>query len=219
MPDPAAFEARIGPPPKPGSAAQRRDIEEVLALQKDATPERIARAQRTLNLTVFTFEQALGPEFTPERYPETAKFFHRLNDLVRAVNDPLKAHYERPHPFEADPRIRRLVDAPAKYSYPSYHSARCTVFWRVLTELDHGTAAAFHAIALEVEKDRVFAGEHFPTDIAAGRVEGHLIFDALQRDPAFRADLARLKAAEWTPPPQARRAGDAVRKLNEDVAR
>lgn len=209
-PDFQTLRARIGPPPAPGSAAQRRDIAEVLALQADATPARIAEAKRTLDLSVFTFARAIGPDFTPARYPLTAAFFRRLNDIVRATNDPLKDYFRRPHPFEADPRIRRFVDAPARYSYPSYHAARCVVFWHTLARLDRPTAAAFHAVAQRVQRDRVFAGEHFPSDIAAGRLEGHLIYAALVRDPVFRADLAALKRAEWTPAPRTRQPAAAV---------
>ena len=210
VPDEAFFLSRIGPPPAAGSAAERRDIDRVLALQKGATPKEIAAAQRTLNLTVFTFAKAVGPDFDPERFSQTGAFFRRLNAIVRTTNDALKAHFKRPHPFEADPRIRRFVVAPAAYSYPSYHSARCVVFWRTLALLDHRAAAAFHAIAFQVERERVLAGEHFPTDIAAGRLEGRLIFEALQRDPAFRADLERLKHSEWTPAPRTRSPKEAV---------
>jgi len=204
VPGEAFFLKRIGPPPAAGSAAERRDIDRVLALQKGATPKEIAAAQRTLNLTVFTFAKAVGPDFDPEHFPQTGAFFRRLNGIVGKTNDVLKAHFKRPHPFEADPRIRRFVVAPAAYSYPSFHSARCVVFWRTLALLDHHAADAFHAIAFKVENERVLAGEHFPTDIAAGRLEGRLIFEALERDPAFRADLELLKRSEWTPAPRTR---------------
>ena len=210
VPDKAFFLSRIGPPPAPGSAAERRDIDRVLALQAHATAQEIAAAQRTLNLTVFTFAKAVGPDFDPERFPQTGAFFRRLNAIVGKTNDALKAHFRRPHPFEADPRIRRFVVAPAKYSYPSYHSARCVVFWRTLALLDHRAADAFHSIALQVENERVLAGEHFPTDIDAGRLEGRLIFEALERSPAFRADLERLKRSEWTPVPRTRSPEEAV---------
>jgi len=210
VPDEAFFLSRIGPPPAAGSAAERRDIDRVLALQNGATPKEIAAAQRTLNLTVFTFAKAVGPDFDPERFPRTGAFFRRLNAIVRTTNDALKAHFKRPHPFEADPRIRRFVVAPAAYSYPSYHAARCVVFWRTLALLDHHAADAFHAIAFKVEHERVLAGEHFPTDIAAGRLEGRLIFEALERDPAFHADLERLKRSEWTPAPRTRSPKEAV---------
>lgn len=210
MPDEAYFLSRIGLPPAPGSAAERRDIDRVLAAQKRATPHEIAAAQRTLDLTVFTFAKAIGPDFDPGRFPKTGEFFRRLNAVVDKTNNALKAHFRRPHPFEADPRIRRLVVAPAPYSYPSYHSARCSVFWHTLALLDHRAANAFHAVALKVESERVLAGEHFPSDIAAGRLEGRIIFAALERDPAFRADLERLKRAEWTPAPQTRSPKEAV---------
>jgi acid phosphatase (class A) len=204
IPPPSAFLAHVPPPPRPDSEAQHLDVDTVLALQARATPARIARAHLTYDFSIDTFAKHHVPGFDPAHYPRTIAFFHRLNDIVEHVNDPIKDHYRRPHPFQVDPRIHEYVVAPPGYSYPSYHSARCAVFRRTLDHLDPAHARLFERISREVEKDRVFAGEHFPTDIDAGSRLGHAIFEALEKDPTFRADLARLKQAEWTPPPRFR---------------
>lgn len=172
-----------------------------LALQAKSTPAKIARAQWTFALTVFTFSEALGPKFTQAHFSKTAVFFGQLNDLVKSINDDLESNFKRPHPFEVDPRIKRFGIAPSGYSYPSYHYARCEVFWRTLELLDPPRAAEFHKVAEGVEQDRGFAGEHFPTDIEAGSELGRLIWAALEKDENFRAGVARMKADEWTPAP------------------
>ena len=204
IPPAAAFLAHVPPPPRPDSEAQRLDVDTVLALQAGATPARIARARLTYDLSIYTFAKHYVPDFDPAHYPHTIAFFHRLNDTVEHINTPIKDHYRRPHPFQVDSRIHEYVVAPPGYSYPSYHSARCAVFRRTLDRLDPAHTRLYERISREVEKDRVFAGEHFPTDIDAGSRLGQAIFEALEKDPTFRTDLARLKQAEWTPPPQFR---------------
>jgi acid phosphatase (class A) len=201
VPPSSVFLAQIPPPPANNSISTRNDLETILALQTKATPARIARAEATYNLTVFTFNEVLGPDFTPQRYPKTAKFFLELNDLIDRINTDLKDTFKRPHPFQLDPQVKQYVKAIPAFSYPSYHSARCEVFRRVLLQLDPGHKTAFHKVAHQVEEDRVFAGEHFPTDIDAGITLGKLIYAALERDENFSAGIDQLKLEEWTPPP------------------
>ncbi len=200
MPANAEFLAQIPPPPAPGSAEAKRDLATVLALQAKATPAKIAQAERSYDLTVFTFAPAIGPAFTPENYPRTAKFFHELNDLVNGVNNFVKDAYKRPHPFQISDKVRRFVIAKPGYSYPSYHSARCVVFQAVLDRLDPGHGEALARISRQVEEDRVFAGEHFPSDIASGIRLGESIRDALEKDANFRRNVVTLKEAEWSKP-------------------
>ena len=198
------FLARIPPPPAAGSAEARRDLATVLDLQAAATPGKIAQAQRTYDLTVFTFAPAIGPRFSAQNFPLTAEFFLELNNLVGNVNDYVKDAYKRPHPFQVSDKVRRFVIAKPGYSYPSYHSARCVVFQHVLDELDPGHNTALTRISREVEEDRVFAGEHFPSDITGGIRLGELIWAELEKNGNFRAAVEHLKAAEWTPPPGTR---------------
>ncbi len=155
LPSREAFLAEIPPPPAPGSPAAKRDLATVLALQSKSTPAKIAQAERSYDLTVFTYATALNPDFTPQRYPKTAKFFHELNDLVNYENNYVKDAYKRPHPFQVSPQVRRIVVAKPGYSYPSYHSARCVVFQGVLDQLDPGLHSAFTRISAQVEEDRV----------------------------------------------------------------
>ncbi len=204
IPSNAALLAEIPPPPAPGSPIVRRQIAEILALQAHATPEKIAVSRWDYDLSVFTFGIAFDPGLTAKEYPQTARLFRKLNALVDRVNTDLKDTFRSPHPFQVDARVKRFVDAVPGYDYPSYHSARCALFQRVLSELDPARTAAFARVANMVEHDRVFAGEHFPYSIAAGRQLGALLYAALEKDANFRAELAQLKRTEWTPPPGSR---------------
>jgi len=201
IPSRQAFLAEIPPPPAPGSATAKSDLATVLALQAKSTPAKIAQAKKSYDLTVFTYAPALNPGFTAARYPKTATFFLELNDLVNYVNNYIKDDYKRPHPFQVSAQVQRIVVAKPGYSYPSYHSARCVVFQNVLAQLDPDLRGAFDRVSAQVEEDRVFAGEHFPSDIEAGIKLGRLIWAALEKDANFRSSVLSLKKAEWTPPP------------------
>jgi len=204
IPAPSVFLARTPAPPGPESEIARRQTAEILALQSRATPEKIAQARWTYDFSVFTFTLALDPSFPATHYPKTAAFFAQLNDLVEYVTNDLKNHFRAPHPFQVDPRITRFVIAVPGYDYPSYHAARCALFQRVLAQLDPAGVAARERVASMVEEDRVFAGEHFPFSIEAGRRLGAQIFDELEKNTSFRASVTRLRLTEWTPPPSSR---------------
>ncbi len=201
IPPNSYFLSRIPPPPANDSASTKRDLKVILELQAKSTPARIARAEETYQLTVFTFGQALDPNFTPTRYPETTRFFKQINDLVQDINLDLKNTFKRAHPFQIDPQVKQIIVAAPGYSYPSYHAARCEVFRHVLDRLDPENKAGFRHAAHDVNKDRIFGGEHFPSDIEAGTHLGKMIFAKLDKDNAFRNGITHLKAEEWTPPP------------------
>ena len=66
---------------------------------------------------------------------------------------------------------------------------------------DYIDGELYWKVARQVEWDRVLAGEHFPSDIRAGKKLGELIYTALLKDKKFLAAVKQVKAAEWTPPP------------------
>jgi acid phosphatase (class A) len=203
IPSTATLKKKLGPPPAPNSAEAKEDLATVIRMQKLASARQIAVAKRDYNLSVFTFSEVLGREFTAARYPLTAKFFSQLNDLVQHANTPLKNFYKRPHPYQVDPKgVKQIVVAVPGYSYPSYHSARCVVFSRVLAALDPVNKELFAQVAEQVEWDRVLAGEHFPSDIRAGIKLGEMIYASLVKDPGFQAELRQVQMREWTPPPK-----------------
>lgn len=204
VPSGSTFVAQTPPPPAMNSPQMREGIREILAMQAGATPQKMASARWTYNYSVFTYSLALGPSFTSKKYPQTARLFARLNALVANVNNQVKDHFKSPHPFQVDSRVKRFVIAVPGFDYPSYHSARCAVFEGVLSMLDPARRTEFHQTSSQVELDRVFAGEHFPYSILAGRNLGKKLLSDLMADPAFRKEVAALKAAEWSPPPDSR---------------
>lgn len=165
--------------------------------------KQLAHARVTFRLTVFTFAEALGEDFTPEKYPETAAFFTRLIGDANTIIVGLKNHYKRVRPFQAHPdKVSIYVPTEEGYSYPSGHSTRSRLFAMLLTELAPSRKRDISLCAQRIATDRILAGEHYLTDLEAGRKLGKLIYQSLMRDPGFRASLEAVRQAEWTPTTQ-----------------
>jgi acid phosphatase (class A) len=67
----------------------------------------------------------------------------------------------------------------------------------LLTELAPSRKREISLCAQRIATDRILAGEHYMTDLEAGRKLGKLIYQSLMRDPGFRASLEAVRQAEW----------------------
>jgi len=196
------FVNKMPPPPRTGSFRDRMDLSDAAARQRLVQDEDRKSIQRTYGFTVFTFDSVFGPGFTPKNYPRTAAFFAKLTATAREVVGGLKEHYKRLRPFEGHPdQISLLVRREPGYSYPSGHTTRSRLCALVLGELDPGKRKEINQVAERVGLDRILAGEHYLTDIEGGRKVAKILYSYLNKNPDFRAELAEVKAAEWTHPP------------------
>lgn len=203
MPAMEFFLAQIPPPPKSDSPADQADLDYTLAIQADASPDQIRRAEIVaLYFNVFSYSEILSPKFNPDSYPQTAAFFKRLEITVNTTKNQLKDHFARPRPVNAHKDlVKQLVPYESGYSYPSGHAARAWLYALVLGELDPADRLAFLRQAALVGYYRVLGGMHYQSDIIASRTLSEMLFTQLQADPDFTKALAALKAAEWATPP------------------
>lgn len=198
LPSYSTFLEIIPPPPAKGSPAEQADLDGVLALQDHPTHQELEHAERTVGFTVFSFAEVLGPEFRAESFPETAKFFKRLEATANEPKNFLKDTYHRDRPYKAFPGVvKELVDEEQGYSYPSGHSNRAWLFALVLGELDPKHRNALLASAMQVCNDRVIGGMHFPSDMMASRVLAEELHRILMKNPDFTRDLEQLRTLEW----------------------
>ncbi len=203
MPPLAYFVERIPPPPKEGDAADLSDLEYVLAVQACATPEQIAHTRMTARLDPFEiFSEVLGPGFTAKKYPLTKALLDKVRDTGESVKDGLKAWYARKRPVDAHEKdgVISYVGRERSFSYPSGHALRGWLTALVLAQLDPSKRHKLMSCGAVVGWDRVVAGVHYQTDTIASRAVGRLIFDKLMADPAFVAELEKVKKSEWMQP-------------------
>ncbi len=143
------------------------------------------------------FACALGVTLDQRSAPMLHALFGRILADARPFIDPGKNHYARPRPFVrmkgniCVPRTESLVRSG---SYPSGHSTMSWTWGLILAELAPDRATEILSRARAYSESRVVCGVHYPSDIAAGRLDGSALFAALQGSPEFRADLEKARA-------------------------
>ena len=194
--DPASvnLKAMLPDPPAIGSPTTIMEINLVLQKQAFRTPEDVTRIKREVHLDVYLFDTVFGPWFTKEKIPVTAALFERVDATEHPVVDSGKKFWNRPRPPLQDNRIHPPIDLPKNSSYPSGHSTVGDLDALILAQLAPDLKDAIMARGQQIGDDRVIAGVHFPSDVAAGRILAQAIFNKLTGTPAFQADLAKAKA-------------------------
>jgi len=194
--DPATIDlkALLPDPPANGSPTTLSEIDLILKKQAARTPEEVARIKREVHLNVYLFDTVLGPWFTAKNAPLTAKLFERVDATEHPVIDTAKKFWDRPRPPKQDPRVHPPIGLPKNASYPSGHSTVGDLDALILAELAPDLKDAIIARGLQIGDDRIIAGVHFPSDVAAGRTLAQALFTRLMANPDFQADLGAAKA-------------------------
>jgi acid phosphatase (class A) len=182
-------------PSAAGSPADMKQRARVIAVQKAASPERIALADHDTDEDIFTmFAATLGPKFAAGNLPTATHFFARVGATEDAVVDPSKKVFGRQRPWVADPaEIPALTRKSSSGSYPSGHTTRVTMAAEILGSMIPEKRAAIWARAEEYAQSRVVGGMHYPEDLAGGRIAGSIIAGYFWGLPEFRAEYAVAK--------------------------
>ena len=188
------FKSMLGPPPATGSEQFRHEVGEMLQWQSERTPADVKRIADEVKMTPFIFSDALGAWFNPDELPYTAKFLDRVMKNAASIDRDAKEIFARPRPFLLDPRIHPCVAKDKSYSYPSGHATRSMVVALTLAEMFPDHKNALLAKAWQIGSDRTLGGEHFPSDVVAGRILGRAIFAKMDKNADFQADLEKARA-------------------------
>ncbi len=132
-----------------------------------------------LNTFVYRYMDKWMAEDRLDKNPPRAA---RAYALVSAVQfDAFIASHESKYaywyirPSQIDPTIVPLFPVPGHPSYPSNHATFTTARAEVLAYLFPTRAAAALALGTESGQSRLYAGIHYPMDIAAGSSLGHSV--------------------------------------------
>jgi hypothetical protein len=183
--DDAAFETfalqHVGPPPT--GAAQRREIGELHRIDANRTKAGVTAAtwledhgkKDVWKLYVKQYKQFAGDaagKAVKKRYKATY-------DLANKLVDDGKARFDRPSPYIVDPSLRALnqrkFSGTKKVSYPAKHTLIGFAEAGVLSRAEPHRATEYRWMADEVSFSRLYAGGHYPSDVAAGAYLGTLL--------------------------------------------
>lgn len=195
-------------PPKLKSKTWKGDIGKIIQIQKYAAPHEIAAARYEHRLRPEIVTDVLGANFTRVQLPKTFALLDNVTADSKAVTKQAKDHWRLPRPYKSDKRVGLLVPPlnPKNFGYPSGHTSTSLVLANLLGNLVPDARYALQHQAGRIANRRVLAGVHTPHDLTGGRVLGALIWQKLQAQPAFQADLAAARAEvaasgyRWTAP-------------------
>jgi acid phosphatase (class A) len=185
----------LPPPPADDSAITRSEIELMLKIQQERTPEEKTRAQADASYSVFRFADALGnPEvFNAKSLPKTNSLFRKVTYEEGAVVQAGKRGFSRPRPFLLEPRIEPVVKKPTNASYPSGHAMWSRVVGLLLADMLPEYSARIMARADDYAFHRVVAGVHYPSDVDAGKHAGTALAAFLLASPPLQPDYLAAK--------------------------
>ena len=182
-------------PPALGSAEDKADRDSAFQAYSQRTPEDLARGKKEHDFDAFAFAPAIGPFFTPSRFPKVEALLKEVLAESRASTTAAKVKWNRPRPYVAEPvRFSGHGDQEKSASYPSGHSTRGTLYAIILAEIFPAHKDAIIEKGRLIGWTRVEIGVHTPLDIYAGRVAGQALAKAFLRNPEFQKDLAEAKA-------------------------
>jgi acid phosphatase (class A) len=184
----------LPPPPLPNSAAQAADMKAVMDAQKTRSSQDVEQAMADFKKSIFRFKDVLGPNFKPANLPYTNAFFRRILADDEEIVSEAKDYFARPRPFITNGNVNPIMLRPGGGGYPSGHSTFAYVAAVIVSMMVPEKRDAIFARADQFEQMRVVSGEHYPTDVAAGRIAGAAIANAMLHSPKFMADFAISKA-------------------------
>ena len=190
---PAHFDSTRFLAPPPDSRATKREIEEMLVLQHNRTPQQVIQTIADVRQNVLMFADVMGPQFTRANLTATIKLFDKLYQTESAINKQAKEKWKRVRPSSADKRLTPSTFYKS-YSYPSGHATYAYLAGIVLADLMPQMREQIYDRAYAFGENRVIGGVHYPSDVEAGRRLASMIAVLIQQNPDFQRDVAAARA-------------------------
>lgn len=181
----------LPPPPAEKSAVWRKQINGVLAAQKNISTANLGVIKDEQHMRLDLMTPIMGDDFTREHLPKTFAFLDRVLLDASHVTETDKQFWHTRRPYLADKRVKLYVDPiDASPAYPSGHTSETRVLAEVLGMLKPEKLGELRAHAEAIAEHRVEAGVHYPNDLEGGRLLAMLIVGSLVARDDFQDDLA-----------------------------
>ena len=207
--------ALIGPPPAVDSAAQRADLQAVLAAQRSARASHsMARATADAEISCARVAAAAGEFHDKAAAADALGFLDHAALQTAKLTGPAKRYWHRARPYITSPLVERLGDvapnAPlpenpggsAAYreqrdhsGYPSGHAAFGLTCGILLARMVPERRRELYERGLLFGDSRVAIGAHYPSDVAAGRMLAVAAAALLLANPCFEQDFTSARAS------------------------
>ena len=192
------FPGLLPPPPTETSPAGKRDVQAILDLQKNMTPERMAAIRTDLDQSVYTIAgPVLGPKFTKENFPMVGAFIDKVVKDGGVGVGPIKQKYKKLRPFQYSKDVQTpddIAKAAGGPTYPSGHSTTGAEVALILGMMVPEKREALYERGWEYGINRITSGAAYPSDWEGGHIAATLAVNQMMKNPEFRADFDAVKA-------------------------
>ena len=188
----------ITPPPALSSKKMSKEVAEIIAIHRSATPAEVESANwDNAHEDLFAIAKVLGSNLTEESLPATARLWTDMDNDQSIFVSAAKKYFQRARPYDFDPAIKSLcgsVAGGATSSYPSGHGTVGYLSTLVLVMMVPEKEDAIRARAEQYAHNRVVCGDHFASDLPASKEAAQLIIGAMVGNPRFQEEFAAAKA-------------------------
>jgi acid phosphatase (class A) len=181
-------------PLKVGSREYKKEIQQIIYLQKKLKPSDLKAAKDEAEITCDMIIKNIYSNFSQAEFPQTFKLLERSLSTSLAVGSDAKKYWNSKRPFISDKRIKPLVSKLDNPAYPSGHTTSAFVMAKILALLIPQQKAEFENYAKNIAQHRVLVGMHFPHDLQGGRQLGLLIVGGLLQNKEFINDFNAAKS-------------------------
>ncbi|RYG55363.1 phosphatase PAP2 family protein [bacterium] len=183
------------PPPADDTPAGLADLDVLLFVQSNRTPEQITFAQKMERASVFEMgREIFGPWFTRENLPKTAAILGQVTKVTDKVKEDAKKKWMRPRPYTRSKLVAPVVGKPGDAgSYPSGHTYGVAIAEFVLTAAFPEHAAQFDEMIHRVMWGRILGGVHYPSDTEAGRLLAKDVVDKMLKTTAMQEAIESIR--------------------------
>jgi acid phosphatase (class A) len=189
-----SFKSDLSPAPSRHSDIEKADYKTLKQWNKHRTAENCSRANSELKVSLQTF---FGPPYGPltdDQLTKLAKIYGNLSQDTRYFVNQMKDDFARLRPYFVFTNLNPCIKKVDTYSYPSGHTTNAYVGAMVLSDILPSKQKELMARAEVIANDRVVAGVHYPSDIAAGKKLAQEIYDSMKKSGLYQKDVQALKS-------------------------
>lgn len=187
------FKSQIPDFPIKGSPEQTADETELRKLQKSRSVKDCARATSEVVVNLQNFYGKPYGELNEQQTQLLAPFIEEIRHESGPYIGQIKKGYTRLRPYEYIKDLNPCVHKETSFAYPSGHATLAVLYSLVLADLFPSQKSILAKRADQIALDRVLGGVHHPTDIAAGKKLGLLLYTEIKKSQAYNDDIVKFK--------------------------
>lgn len=173
----------------PSEEERKSEIKQIIEMQNKLTDDEIRQASIEYAITPNTILEAATPEITCKDYPALCHLLDRSQETALEAKNAIKDYWKISRPHEASKKIKLFTKASQNNTYPSGHATRGYTVAYILALLIPEKKSEFLFFVQKMSERRILVGEHFPSDIRAGRRLAFLVIGGLLQNADFQKDF------------------------------